>query len=114
MGDFEYKAFISYSHRDTAWARWLLTALETYRMPANLPSPLGALPKRGVGKIFRDRDEAGAAGDLKDEIQRALATSEQWSLSPHPIRRDQNLCRRRSRLSPRPTRAARCRGASLH
>jgi len=66
--DFAYKAFISYSHRDTRWAQWLLTALETYRLPESAA--------RGVGKVFRDRDEAGAASDLKDEIERALAASE--------------------------------------
>lgn len=66
--DFEYKAFISYSHSDTAWAQWLLHALETYRLPDS--------KVRGVGRVFRDRDEAGAASDLKDEIQRALGSSE--------------------------------------
>jgi WD40 repeat protein len=65
---FEYKTFISYSHRDTKWAQWLLHALETYRLPDS--------KVRGVGRVFRDRDEAGAASDLKDEIQRALAVSE--------------------------------------
>ncbi|HWA19110.1 MAG TPA: TIR domain-containing protein [Devosia sp.] len=68
MGAFEYKAFISYSHRDTAWAQWLLNALETYRLPESTT--------RGVGRVFRDRDEAGAASDLKEEIQRALLASE--------------------------------------
>ena len=65
--DFEYRAFISYSHRDARWAEWLLHALETYRLPDS--------KVRGVGRVFRDRDEAGA-GDLRDEIQRALAASE--------------------------------------
>lgn len=65
--DFQYKAFISYSHRDARWAQWLLGALETYRLPDS--------KTRGVGRVFRDRDEAGA-GDLKDEIQRAIAASE--------------------------------------
>ncbi|MEO8758161.1 MAG: TIR domain-containing protein [Devosia sp.] len=66
--DFQYKAFISYSHRDSRWAQWLLQALETYRLPE--------IKIRGIGKVFRDRDEAGAASDLKDEIQRALTASE--------------------------------------
>lgn len=65
---FQYKAFISYSHKDGRWAQWLLNALETYRLPS--------AKTRGVGRIFRDRDEAGAATDLKDEIQRALLASE--------------------------------------
>jgi hypothetical protein len=73
-GEYAYKAFISYSHRDTAWAQWLLGALEGYRLPANLRDQLGR--RRGVGRIFRDRDEASAATDLKDETQRALFSSE--------------------------------------
>ena len=31
-----YSAFISYSHADTAVARWLHRALETYRLPKGL------------------------------------------------------------------------------
>ena len=30
---FKYRAFISYSHSDEKWARWLHRGLETYRMP---------------------------------------------------------------------------------
>ncbi|MEO6013918.1 MAG: TIR domain-containing protein [Devosia sp.] len=71
---FEYKAFISYSHRDTPWAQWLLQALETYRLPTGIRAELGQ--RRGIGRVFRDRDEASAASDLKDEIQRALLASE--------------------------------------
>jgi hypothetical protein len=31
-----YTAFISYSHADEAWARWLMRRLETYRVPPRL------------------------------------------------------------------------------
>ena len=33
---FAYRAFISYSHADKAWADWLHKALETYRVPSRL------------------------------------------------------------------------------
>lgn len=73
-GEKGYKAFISYSHKDAAWANWLLNALEGYRLPVDLVVQIGR--KRGIGRVFRDRDEASAAGDLADEIQRALFASE--------------------------------------
>ena len=31
MDEFVYDAFISYSHRDMKWARWLQRRLETFR-----------------------------------------------------------------------------------
>jgi hypothetical protein len=31
-----YRAFMSYSHRDTAWAKWLHKALESYRIDKDL------------------------------------------------------------------------------
>ena len=33
---FKYRAFISYSHSDEKWARWLHRSLETYRLPQHL------------------------------------------------------------------------------
>ena len=36
MADYIYDAFISYSHRDMKWARWLQKKLETFRIPASL------------------------------------------------------------------------------
>ena len=30
MLDYRYRAFISYSHRDSGWADWLHRALESY------------------------------------------------------------------------------------
>lgn len=35
MGEFRYKASISYSWADAAWGKWLHHALETYRTPAS-------------------------------------------------------------------------------
>jgi hypothetical protein len=34
--EFKYRAFISYSHADEEWAKWLHKALETYRVPKHL------------------------------------------------------------------------------
>lgn len=78
MATSRYKAFISYSHRDERWARWLHRKLETYRVPKRLvgrPSPLGPTPSR-LTPVFRDRDELPTATDLGAVIQQALEDSE--------------------------------------
>ncbi len=73
-----FRAFLSYSHADAAWARWLLRRLETYRIPSRLVGTPGAhgLIERRLGKFFRDRDELPSAGDLGVTIRAALADSE--------------------------------------
>lgn len=72
----KYRAFISYSHADEAWAKWLHRALETYRVPARLRrGGQGELPKRLL-PIFRDRDELPSAAELGSVIQEALRQSE--------------------------------------
>ncbi|WP_020400897.1 toll/interleukin-1 receptor domain-containing protein [Kordiimonas gwangyangensis] len=74
---FKYKAFISYSHKDDAWAAWLLKSLERYRLPNHIRAkhPLGPLPKR-LGHFFRDREDLPATGHMTDRIFEALADSE--------------------------------------
>lgn len=73
-----YRAFLSYSHADEKWARWLLRKLEAYRVPAKLvdtPGLDGPVPDR-LGKFFRDRDELPSSGDLSSTILRALERSD--------------------------------------
>jgi hypothetical protein len=75
---FTYRAFISYSHRDKAWADWLHKALETYRVPSRLVGTRtvrGMIPRR-LNPIFRDREELASANDLGREVTEALAQSE--------------------------------------
>ena len=72
-----YRAFLSYSHVDAAWARWLLRKLEGYRVPSRLvgtPGIDGPIPAR-LGAMFRDRDELPSAGDLSSSIRAALDDS---------------------------------------
>ncbi|TDG12783.1 TIR domain-containing protein [Seongchinamella unica] len=79
MSRFKYKAFISYSHEDEATARWLHSALETYRPPRGvLPSSQvdahsTAFPLR---PIFRDQEELVAAANLSRSLVEALQQSE--------------------------------------
>src|ERR1700722_9119384 len=73
----KYRAFISYSHRDSRWASWLHASLEKYRPPKPLigtVTALGAVPKR-IAPIFRDRDELPSATDLGALVNVALADS---------------------------------------
>jgi tetratricopeptide (TPR) repeat protein len=75
---FTYRAFISYSHRDKAWADWLHKALETYRVPSRLvgtKTAHGEIPRR-LNPIFRDREELSSSPELGTKINEALAQSE--------------------------------------
>lgn len=72
-----YRAFLSYSHADAHWARWLMRRLEGYRVPSRLvgtPGIDGPIPAR-LGAMFRDRDELPSAGDLSTTIRSALDDS---------------------------------------
>jgi len=78
-GERKYWAFISYSHRDAEWARWLHRSIETYSVPRRLvgrenSSSGGILPRR-LNPVFRDRDELPGASDLGLKIREALQAS---------------------------------------
>ena len=78
VGDYKYKAFISYSHTDRKWARWLHRRLETYPIPKNIignVTSAGPIPKR-LKPIFRDREELSASNNLGEKIEAALASSQ--------------------------------------
>ncbi|MFN3904191.1 TIR domain-containing protein [Rehaibacterium terrae] len=73
-----YRAFISYSHRDARWARWLHRALEGYAVPRRLvgaAGEFGPVPSR-LRPVFRDRDELASAADLGQRVKDALVASE--------------------------------------
>jgi tetratricopeptide (TPR) repeat protein len=78
MTSSHYKAFISYSHRDESWARWLQHSLEKYRVPKRLVGTQGAfgpIPAR-LNPVFRDREDLSSASDLTSQIKGELANSE--------------------------------------
>src|SRR5690242_17009676 len=74
---FHYRAFISYSHHDKAWAEWLHRGLEAYRVPSRLvgqQTAAGIVTRRLV-PIFRDRDELASSADLGGKVADALRRS---------------------------------------
>lgn len=72
MADRQYRAFISYSHRDKAVANWLHRALETYRLPRGSVPP--GMADR-LQPIFKDREELPATDSLSAAIEQAIAAS---------------------------------------
>jgi hypothetical protein len=74
---FKYRAFISYSHRDSVFGRRLHRRLEAYRVPRRLvgrETAMGTVARR-LTPIFRDREELAAATDLTKEVEGALRES---------------------------------------
>ena len=67
--NFKYWAFISYSHADEEWAKWLHKSIETYRVPRKIVGR--ETPQRQISKrlfpVFRDRE--GAAGRFRPRRQ---------------------------------------------
>ncbi len=70
----KYYAFMSYSHKDELFAKWLHKKIETYRIPASLKSSFYNLPNK-LTPIFRDQDELPASSDLSYSILEALIKS---------------------------------------
>lgn len=84
---FKYRAFISYSHQDKSWGRWLHRKLETFRVPRNVAGVVGRdgpIPRK-LYPIFRDLEELPASADLSRQILIALEQSACLTVicSPH-------------------------------
>jgi hypothetical protein len=78
MSMFRYRAFLSYSHADTAWAKWLHRALESYRIDKDLvgrETAVGPVPKT-LRPVFRDREDFAAGHSLTAQTLEALAASQ--------------------------------------
>ena len=72
-----YRAFISYSHADTGWARWLHRALESFHIDKDLAgreTATGTIPPT-LRPIFRDRDDFTAGKTLTEQTLAALDAS---------------------------------------
>ena len=71
MEQYEYDAFISYSHRDLKWARWLQGKLETLRIPAEADE---AFANRRSMKVFRDQTDLNGV-EVTESLHRELRAS---------------------------------------
>jgi tetratricopeptide (TPR) repeat protein len=74
----EYRAFLSYSHKDRIWAEWLHKRLENYNIDRSLrgrSTPFGQVPNT-LRPIFRDREDFSGGEGLADATRRALSASE--------------------------------------
>jgi hypothetical protein len=74
----KYRAFISYSHADTSWAKWLHRGLEGFRIDKDLvgrETAMGAIPNT-LSPIFRDRDDFVAGDTLSEQTPEALDASQ--------------------------------------
>ena len=71
--DKEYFAFISYKSEDVEWAIWLQHELEHYHLPASFNGRTDI--RHELRPVFRDIDEL-SAGNLPEQIQKALANSQ--------------------------------------
>ncbi len=74
--DFKYRAFLSYSHADTAKAKWLHKRLEScpLRALAGREMTLGQVPKE-LRPIFRDREDFSVGHSLTQQTLAALDAS---------------------------------------
>jgi tetratricopeptide (TPR) repeat protein len=74
--DFKYRAFLSYSHADKLWAKWLHARLEGFPLKglSERDTALGPVPK-SLRPIFRDREDFSAGGSLTAQTIAALEAS---------------------------------------
>jgi len=74
----KFRAFISYSHRDTPFARRIHNDLEAWQIDKDLigrKTPVGPVPQ-SLRPIFRDREDLSGGGKLSDAIRDTLSNSE--------------------------------------
>lgn len=69
----EYYAFISYSHSDEKWARWIQNRIERFSIPIGLRKNHSNIPKRFY-PCFRDKTDIGI-NILSDELKCKLDKS---------------------------------------
>jgi len=72
--EYKYKAFISYSHQNEKFGKWLHKSLEKYKIPKELRKEYADLPDK-LYPIFRDREELPTSSDLSRNITEALKNS---------------------------------------
>lgn len=56
---FQYYAFISYSHADEKWAKWLQKKLENYKLPNIIRKESDGRIPMHIRPVFRDQTDLG-------------------------------------------------------
>ncbi len=82
----KFHAFLSYSHADTAWAKWLHGRIESFALDPDivgLATTMGQIPAR-LRPVFRDRDEFSAGETLAAQTLTALDASAAFILLCSP------------------------------
>ena len=74
MERYDYYAFISYSHKDEVWAKWLQTSLESYKLPSIIRKESNGLPKK-IRPIFRDKTDITPGNKIRENLRRELESS---------------------------------------
>jgi formylglycine-generating enzyme required for sulfatase activity len=73
----KYRAFISYSHQDTTWAKWVQRGLESFKIDKDLAgreTARGPVPD-SLRPVFRDREDFTAGAALPEQTLAALDVS---------------------------------------
>lgn len=85
---YEYLAFISYSHVDIAWAKWLQESIEFYKLPTYIYDKHPNLPQQ-LRPVFRDETDL-ELGSLSERIHAALSKSKFLIVicSPNSVKSD--------------------------
>ena len=78
--DYQYYAFISYSHKDMKWAKWLQKKLETYKLPSKLQE--NDTERKGkknspylIQPVFRDETSINPGKSVEDALKSELEKS---------------------------------------
>jgi len=72
---YKYRAFISYSHHDKPFAKWLQKGIESYTIPRKLYLKYPHLPKNLKRSLFRDDEELSSASVLSDTLAKSIEES---------------------------------------
>lgn len=76
--EFQYYAFISYSHKDMKWARWLQKELESYKLPSKLQERESEKNKKSpnpIQPVFRDETSINPGKSVDDALKSELEKS---------------------------------------
>ena len=78
MREIKYWAFISYSHKDKAWADWFHKNIEGYKIPKEFLNKKiendMEMPNK-LFPVFLDREELSSSQDLNEELKNKLIQS---------------------------------------